>query len=124
MTLVATWPLKTMMGMESNLRRGQWRDGVGRRRPAGDDANPRLAGRPGIPIGAMSAALFVAVQNEFGRRLIKLIEDRQDGSAGISEHDFHLVLLRSSISWKICAPDLPLYLGLESAVVEAAFASV
>jgi hypothetical protein len=62
----------------------------------------------------------VAVQDELGRRFVELIEHRQDRAAGIAEHHFHLVLLPTSISWRICAPVLPLYFGLSLTTTEDA----
>ncbi len=92
-TLVATCPLKTMIGIAVHLGGRQRRDGVGRRRAAGDDADAGLAGRAGIAVGTVARALLVAVQDELGRRLVELIEHRQDRAAGIAEHHIDLVLL-------------------------------
>src|SRR5436190_1377335 len=66
---------------------------VGRGRAGGDDADAWFAGDAGIAVGAMAGGLFVAVENEFGGGPIKLIENREDGSAGIAEHHFDFVLL-------------------------------
>ena len=80
-----------MIGIAIHLRRRQRRDRIGRPRPGGHDAHARPARRAGISVGAMPAPLLVPVQNEFGRRLIEFIEDRQDRPAGIAKHRVHLV---------------------------------
>ena len=76
-----------------HLGGGQRGDGVGGAGAAGDDADAGLAGGAGVAVGTVAGALLVAVEDELGRGFVELVEDREDRSAGIAEHDFHLVLL-------------------------------
>ena len=96
MTLVATWPLKTMIGMESSCAVASGVMVLVAPGPLVTMQTPGLPVDAGVAVGAVAAALLVAVEDELGGGLIKLIEDRQDRAAGISEHHFHLVLLRSA----------------------------
>ncbi len=74
-----------------HLGRGQRRHAIGRRRAAGHDAHARPAGHASVPVGTVPRPLLVAVQDELGRRLVELVEDRQDRPAGVAEHHLHFV---------------------------------
>ena len=59
---------------------------------------PGLPVDAGVAVGAVAGGLLVAVEDELGRRLIELVEHRQDRAAGVAEHvstlcvaDQHLV---------------------------------
>ncbi len=64
MTLVATWPEKTIMGMQSMQGGWQGRDGVGGAGAGGHEHDARLAGGAGVAVGHVAGALLVAGEDE------------------------------------------------------------
>ncbi len=74
---------------------GEAGDRVGRAGTRGDEQHADLAGRAGVAFGGVRGALFMAHENVAKLVLAEnRVVDRQDGAAGIAEHEFDALVLQ------------------------------
>ena len=67
-------------------RRSNTRDHIGGARPRSSDGNSYSSGGPGVAVGHVSRALFMANQDVMNRTVFESIVGRQDRAARIAEY--------------------------------------